>query len=231
MLNTQVIYYQTDDGGTFYFRQKDLTLINDLERASRWSTKKEAQKVLRSLDKKALPNQTILALPKLKVGCVDLIEDFELTQTMLSISEPTPEDELLNELLLMDQADFLALIDDISHVIMVLPELRNVLKNDVKYADSVILQDYLHTIELSDFDLKTGYHLAQKLKQSRQKWRCEKDRLQLISALVSAEDEVTITVERAKKTQRLLHSIQGERHYHYRSKDIENELGDMLSGS
>lgn len=55
MLNTQVIYYQTDDGGTFYFRQKDLTLINDLERASRWSTKKEAQKVLRSLDKKALP--------------------------------------------------------------------------------------------------------------------------------------------------------------------------------
>ena len=56
MLNTQVIYYQTDDGGNFYFRQKDLTLINDLERASRWSTKKEAQKVLRSLDKKALPN-------------------------------------------------------------------------------------------------------------------------------------------------------------------------------
>lgn len=183
MLNTQVIYYQTDDGGTFYFRQKDLTLIDDLERASRWNTKKEAQKVFRSLDKKALPNQTILALPKLKVGCIDYIEDFDLTQTMLSISEPTPEDELLNELLQMDQADFLALIDDISHVIMVLPELRNVLKNDVKYADSVILQDYLHTIELSDFDPKTGYHLAQKLKQSRQKRRCEKDRLQLISTL------------------------------------------------
>ncbi len=52
MLNTQVIYYQTDDGGHFLFSSKDLTLINDLERASRWSTKKEAQKVLRSLDKK-----------------------------------------------------------------------------------------------------------------------------------------------------------------------------------
>ena len=115
---------------------------------------------------------------------------------------------------------------------MVLPELRNVLKNDVKYADSVILQDYLHTIELGDFDLKTGgYHLAQKLKTKSAKRRCEKDRLQLISALVSAEDEVTITVERLKETQRLLHSIQGEGHYRYRSKDIENELGDMLSGS
>lgn len=231
MLNTQVIYYRADDGGTFFFRQKDLTLIDDLERASRWNTKKEAQKVLRSLDKKALPNQTILALPKLQVGCVDYLEDLDLTQTMLSITEPAPKDELLHDLLDMEQADFLALIDDISHIIMVLPELRNILKNDVKYADSVILQDYLHTIELSDFDAETGFQLAQKLKQSRQKRRCEKDRLQLISTLVSAEDEVTVTVERAQETQRLLQSIQGGRHYRYRSKDIENELGDMLSDS
>ena len=49
--------------------------------------------------------------------------------------------------------------------------------------------------------------------------------------LVSAEDDVTITVERAKEAQRLLHSIQCERHYRYRSKDVENEFGDMLPGS
>ncbi|MDE6376582.1 MAG: hypothetical protein K2L20_05445, partial [Ligilactobacillus sp.] len=84
MLNTQVIYYRSEEGITFYFRQKDRTLIDDLDRASRWNTKKEAQKVLQSLSNKALPNQTTKLLPFLRVGSLDLLEELDFTQTMLN---------------------------------------------------------------------------------------------------------------------------------------------------
>ncbi|WOY89036.1 hypothetical protein R7892_10195 [Ligilactobacillus murinus] len=229
MLNTQVIYYRSEEGVTFYFRQKDRTLINDIERASRWNTKKEAQKVLHSLSNKALPNQTINVLPLLRVGSVDLLEEFEFTKTMLSSAEPTPQEVLLDDLLKMKQTDFLALLDDISRIITVLPELKKILKDKVKYEDSVVLQDYLHTLELGDFTPEEGYYIAKELQTSRQKRREIKDRLQLLSTLAPTEDPIMITTASAKETQKLLKTINEGRHYRYRSKYLEDQLQTLIT--
>lgn len=229
MLNTQVIYYRSEEGITFYFRQKDRTLIDDLDRASRWNTKKEAQKVLQSLSNKALPNQTTKLLPFLRVGSLDLLEELEFTQTMLNSSELTPEESLIDDLLKMEQADFLALIDDISRIVLILPELKKLLKSEVKYEDTTVLQNYLHTIELGDFNLDEGYYLAKSLQASRQKRRVIKDKLQLLSTLSPTEDPLTITTKSAQETQDLLQTITTGRHYHYRSEDLKDQLRALIT--
>lgn len=229
MLNTQVIYYRSEEGITFYFRQKDRTLIDDLERASRWNTKKEAQKVLQSLSNKALPNQTIKLLPFLRVGSLDLLEELEFTQTMLNSSKLTPEESLIDDLLKMEQADFFALIDDISRIVLILSELKKLLKSEVKYEDTTVLQDYLHTIELGDFNVDEGYYLAKRLQASRQKRRVIKDKLQLLSTLSPTEDPLTITTKSAQETQDLLQTITTGRHYHYRSEDLKDQLRALIT--
>lgn len=94
----------------------------------------------------------------------------------------------------------------------------------------MVLQDYLHTLELGDFTPEEGYHIAKELQTSRQKRREIKDKLQLLSTLAPTEDPIMITTASAKETQKLLKTINEGRHYRYRSKHLEDQLQTLITG-
>lgn len=150
MTNMQVIYYLVD-GQIYFLRQRDKCLVSDWQAASKWTDRKEAQKVLDSLVNKQLPAQTKLVLAQLKVG--DLNQVF----SKKGLNQYTPEEQaMITDIVGMDQVEFISMFEKFVRLLGLIPAIRDELSKKISQEDGAITQDFLHTIELGKFNAFEG---------------------------------------------------------------------------
>lgn len=224
MANSYVIYYPNENGNLF-LKQKGKILIEDTDHASRWPSEQSAKRVLNSLPNKPLPNETAKLMPNLQTGNLDELVEKENTN-VISLLPPNPEVERLMNL---DQAEFDQQILSIVNFFLALPELKQRLTSGLSFEDSSVLQDFLHVIELSNFNAVTGYKLAKGLQDSRRKRRLFKDRIKMLNHIQISEDG-SISI-----SNNALHAIQTELSedtkltYGFRTSRIKKLWGHLIN--
>lgn len=222
MTNMQVIYYLVD-GQIYFLRQRDKCLVSDWQAASKWTDRKEAQKVLDSLVNKQLPAQTKLVLAQLKVG--DLNQVF----SKKGLNQYTPEEQaMITDIVGMDQVEFISMFEKFVRLLGLIPAIRDELSKKISQEDGAITQDFLHTIELGKFNAFEGYKLTKEFQKSRQNRRKLKDCFEILSKLVNFNCRIAeITSNTIKDTQNLIESME-KREYTYRSKKLRDTFGYLL---